>query len=262
MNPASSLVVSSPVQGVERPNPRLAFSVEDQSSPSKEESLRRKASRTEFEPRDSTNSFVFVYEPYYSNGLINLPYREVYNIYQKSGRASIEEINYRYRGVDVLMFKSQDFDEFENNRLMTFLPMSAGRLIILESFEITKNIAVAENIAQSGKYLEVFTEVFPRFNLSLRVAIFGSINIKVKQFFDIVIKLLSSGNKGRFFMYDVLNNIKVTETDIFPVLQINTTPYYRLVPQNISYSRDANDNNFVKISISGIVADIKSERVI
>jgi len=263
MNPAKSLKVSSPIQGVATPQANnFAFNVEEITSPARQESLKRRAERNKFAPKDATDAFIFLWEPYYSNGLINIPYRELYAIYQKSGRASIAEMNYRYRGVDVLMFAAKDFDEFANNKIMTFLPVSTGRYIVLESFEITKNIAVAENVAQAGRYVEVFTQVFPKFNLRIKAVIFGSVNIKVKQFFDTVINLISTGNKGAFYMFDVLNNIKVTEVDIFPVLQINSTPYYRLIPQNVSYSRDANDNNFVNIAVSGIVADIKSDRVI
>ncbi|MEM3368580.1 MAG: hypothetical protein QXP88_00580 [Thermoproteota archaeon] len=263
MNPANSLKISSPIQGVATPQVNnFAFNVEEITSPVKQESLKRRAENNTFTPQDSSDAFVFLWEPYYSNGLINIPYRELYAIYEKSGRANIAEINYRYRGIDVLLFSAKDFDEFANNKLMTFLPVSTGRYIVLEAFELTKNVAVAENVTQAGKYVEVFTQVFPKFNLRIKSVIFGSVNIKVKQFFDTVINLISTGNKGAFYMFDVLNNIKVTETDIFPVLQLNSTPYYRLIPQNISYSRDSNDNNFVNITVSGIVADIKSERVI
>ena len=63
-------------------------------------------------------------------------------------------------------------------------------------------------------------------------------------------------------MYDVLNQIRVTETDLVATLQYNRTPYYEIIPKNISHARDSSENTMVNITVTGTVAEIYNERVI
>jgi hypothetical protein len=211
--------------------------------------------------RSQRNVWLIVWEPFYSNGIINIPFRQVWGRLVKEGKNTNEKA-LLYRGIDVTVLGSSDWNLFEANKMVGVLPISTGRYIVLDKFEISKPIIYVEKVAKNGKYIDVITSGFPNFNMSLKVVIFGSVHIKVMQFFNVVKNLISEGKPGRLVMYDVLNQIFATEDDIISTLQYNNTPYYTLIPKNITMSRDASENTFVNINITGTIAEINNERVI
>ncbi len=218
---------------------------------------------TKLTAKDVTEAFVLYWEPFYTNGFVNIPYREIYlRLLKEYGNSPTPDIVYRYRGMDVLLLNETDFNNFENNEIAVYLPISVGRYLVLEKFEVPRSIISAQQVSQSGKFVSVFTENFPRFSLSLKAVVFGSVHIKTKQFFDIVLKHISNNVPGRLILYDIFGNIKVSQADIFLSLQYNKTPYYRLLPTSVSYARSASDNTTLSIEVTGTVLEIYNERYI
>lgn len=251
---------SGPIPGVTRPQEKqLSFSP-NQPSVIERKTLRSPARET-LSPRDVTQSFILYWEPYYTTGYINIPYREIASTVQKA-EGTTPENTYKYRGIDLFLMNETDFNNFENNEIAVYVPISVGRYLILERFEMPKNIIISQKVSQTGKFVSVFNENFPRFSMQLRAVVFGSVHIKVKQFFDIVIKLITDNKPGRLLMYDVFGNVKISQKDIFLSLQYNKTPFYRLLPTNIAYSRSATDNTSLVIEVSGIVLEISNPRYI
>lgn len=253
--------ISGPISGISNQNENTPLSTQNPQVVERA-SLRENNKKT-FVEGGSASAFILYWEPYYTNGLINVPYREIYNrLLREYGNSPTPEVFYRYRGIDLFLLKEADFNNFENNEIAVFLPISVGRYLVLEDFEMPKSIISAQKVSQGGKYVTVFTDNFPRFSMDLKVVIFGNIHIRVKQFFDIVLKLISKNAPGRLIMYDIFGNIKLSDADIFTTLQYNKTPFYRLLPTNVSFSRHSSDNNFLSIDVNGIVLEIGNERYI
>jgi hypothetical protein len=207
------------------------------------------------------NAWLIVWEPFYSNGIINIPFREIWAKLVREGK-NTNESAILYRGIDITSLSPSDWNLFEKNKMVGILPISVGRYIVLEEFEINKPIIYVEKVAKNGKYIDVITSGFPKFRMSLEVVIFGTIHMKVMQFFNIVKNLISEGRPGRLIMYDVLNQIFSTEEDFIYNIHHNSTPYYTLIPNNIRMERKASENTFVEIDITGTIAEISSERAI
>lgn len=266
MNTLSSsspkLVFSPPIPGTSKPEEKqLSFNPEQVSI--KERASLKEFNNTKLTAKDVTQAFILYWEPYYTNGFINIPYRDVYAKFLREYGNNIEpEIVYRYRGLDVLLMNETDFNNFENNEIAVYLPISVGRYLVLEKFELPRTIISAQKVSQEGKFVSVFTENFPRFSMTLKAVIFGSVHIKTKQFFDIVIKHISNNKPGRLILYDIFGNVKVSQADIFLTLQYNKTPFYRLLPTNVSYSRTSSENTYLNIEITGTVLEIHNERYV
>ncbi len=257
----SGSIMTGPVPGVvweNQPRRNISFDPEEPKKVVSRASLR---GEYKSRARSQTNVWLIVWEPFYSNGVINIPFRKVWAKLIKEGKNTNENA-LLYRGVDVTSLSAAEWNLFENNKMVGVLPISAGRYIVLDRFEVNKPVIYVEKVAKNGKYIDVITSGFPNFNMSLKVVVFGSVHIKVMQFFNIVRNLISEGKPGRLVMYDVLNQIFATEDDIISTLQYNNTPYYTLIPKNITMSRDASENTFVNINITGTIAEIANERVI
>jgi len=220
-------------------------------------SLRRGEAKTVSESGQGS-AYILYWDPYISNGFINIPFSKVYQMLGSS--KSVEDI-YKYRGIDAFLMNDTDFYNFEKNEIAVYLPMAAGKYLILDRFEIPYNLIAAQRVAQDAKYVNIFTDNFPRFLMSLRAVIFGSVAYKTRKFFDIVMKHLSNNNTGRLILYDVFDNVKIAQADIYTYLLFNRVTFYRLLPLNITYSRNASDNNFLNIEISGIVLEQVSGNV-
>lgn len=257
-----NFIFSPPIPGVSKPQERqLSFNVEQSSI--KERTSLKEFNNTKLTAKDVTQAFIMYWEPYYTNGFVNIAYRDIYSkLVREYGDNISPEIVYRYRGMDVLLMNETDFNNFENNEIAVYLPISVGRYLVLEKFELPRTIISAQKVSQDGKFVSVFTENFPRFSLTLKAVIFGSVHIKAKQFFDIVIKHISNNKPGRLILYDIFGNVKISQADIFLTLQYNKTPYYRLLPTNISYSRTSTENTYLNIDITGTVLEIYNERYV
>jgi hypothetical protein len=254
-------VMTGPVPGVvweNQPKQNISFEPEEPKKVVSRASLR---SDYKNQSRSQTNVWLIVWEPFYSNGVINIPFRTVWSKLIREGKNTNENA-LLYRGVDVTALSAAEWNLFESNKMVGVLPISVGRYIVLDRFEVNKPVIYVEKVAKNGKYIDVITSGFPNFNMTLKVVVFGSVHIKVMQFFNIVRNLISEGKPGRLVMYDVLNQIFATEDDIISTLQYNNTPYYTLIPKNITMSRDASENTFVNINITGTIAEIANERVI
>ncbi len=257
----SGSVITEPVPGV------IWENKSSRSAPSELGRTRNVISRASLKKDSSEksgsrkNTWLVVWEPFYSNGIINIPFREVWARLVKEGKNNNENA-LLYRGLDVFSLSPSDWNLFEGNKMVGILPISAGRYIVLDRFEINKPIIYVEKVAKNGKYIDIITSGFPAFNISLKVVVFGTVHTKVMQFFNIARNLISEGKPGRLVMYDVLNQIFTTGEDFISNLYYSSTPYYTLIPKNVTMSRDASENNFVNINITGTIAEIFNERVV
>jgi hypothetical protein len=248
------LVISSPVPASQKSESRteIPFNI-NEPSVLERKTLRKGEAKTVSESGQG-HAYILYWDPYVSNGYINIPYSKVYDMLGGQASNNVERV-YKYRGVDAFLMNDTDFYNFEKNDIAVYLPISAGRYLILEKFEIPYNVIAAQKVAQDAKYVNVFTDNFPRFLMSLKAVIFGSISYKTRKFFDILMKHLSNNVPGRLILYDVLDNVRLAQADIYTYLLFNKTTFYRLLPLNVTYSRSSNENNFLNIEISGIVLE-------
>lgn len=202
---------------------------------------------------DDSHVYMIFWDPYLSNGYINIPYSKIYDLLGSSN-SQVEKLS-KFRAIDAFLMNDTDFDNFEKNDLAAFLPISVGKYLVLDRFEVPYSLVSAQRVTQDAKFVNIFTDNFPRFLISLKAVIFGSVAAKTKRFFDIVMKHLANNNPGRLIMYDAFDNVQVRASDIYTYIIFNTVTTYRLLPLNITYSRSASDNNILDIEISGIVLD-------
>jgi hypothetical protein len=257
----SGSVINNPIPGViweSGSQKSISFEAENRRNVVSRSSLKGEYSD---QTKSRKNAWLIIWEPFYSNGIINIPFREIWAKLVKEGKNTNENA-LLYRGVDITSLKPSEWNLLEGNKMVGVLPISVGRYIVLDRFEINKPVIYVEKVAKNGKYIDVITSGFPNFNMVLKVVIFGTVHTKVMQFFNIVLNLLSEGKPGRLIMYDVLNQIFATEDDIISNLQYKNIPYYTLIPKNITMSRDASENTFVNITVTGTIAEISNERVI
>jgi len=253
-------IVSNPVPGViweSSSGNNISFNVQSSGNVISRSSL---SGNYKNQPLSQKNTWLIVWEPYYSNGIINIPFREIWARLIKENKDSNENV-LLYRGIDVTTLTPSEWNLFEKNQMVGVLPISTGRYIVLDKFEINKPIIYVEKVAKNGKYIDVITSGFPTFNMFLKVVVFGSVHKRVMQFFNIVKNLISEGKPGRLIMYDILNQMFATEDDILSNFY-SDIPSYTLIPKNINMSRDASENTLVNINISGTIAEINNERII
>lgn len=257
-----NLRFSSPIPGISSPQEKaISFSPTQESI--KERKSLKDFNNTKLTAKDVTKAFILYWEPYYTNGFINIPFRDIYTkLVKEMGNNISPELLYRYRGLDALLMNETDFNNFENNDVAVYLPISVGRYLILEKFEMPRTIISAQKVSQEGKFVSVFTENFPRFSLTLKAVVFGSVHIKVKQFFDIIIKHISNNKPGRLVLYDIFGNVMISQADIFLSLPYDKIPYYRLLPTSVSYSRTSSENTYLNIEVTGTVLEIHNERYV
>ncbi|MEM0332831.1 MAG: hypothetical protein QXX30_00010 [Candidatus Aenigmatarchaeota archaeon] len=204
--------------------------------------------------------FILIWEPSITNGVIEIPYRDIYKKIVKDREKSDFEAMYRFVGKDLLEFKKADWELLKRNQILTHLTISSGRYLLLERFEIPRSLVVAQRITQASKFYSVINENFPRFLMTLRVVIFANLHKAIIEFFNTIIELISKNYPGRFYAYDILGNeqIDILKSFIFGKDKINRR-HYRLLPLNINYSRSASENTTMNIEISGIVLEINGQ---
>lgn len=212
---------------------------------------------------NAVSGFILIWEPMITNGVINIPYRDIYKKIARDREKSNFEAMYRFIGKDLLEFNSADWELLKRNQILTHLTISSGRYLILEKFEMPRSLIVAQRITQASKYYSVLNENFPRFLMTLRVVIFANIHKVIIEFFNTIIELMSKNYPGRFFAYDILGNeqIDILKSFIFLNEKINRR-HYRLLPLNISYSRSSSENTTMTIEISGLVLEINGNYVL
>lgn len=205
-----------------------------------------------------TGSFLIIWEPSISNGVVEIPYRQIFKkILEENNFNIFNETIDRFWGKDLFKFTLNDWELFRNNQMLAYLPISSGKYILLERFEIPRSLIVVQRITQTTRYVNIINENFPRFSMTIRVVVFGDIHKMVFEFFNSVIELLGKNYPGRLYIYDILSNEKIQISSSFLYRDaIENKRYYRVIPTNVVMSRNSNENTTALIEVSGLITEI------
>jgi hypothetical protein len=109
----SGSIITGPVPGVvweNQPKRNISFDPEEPKKVVSRASLR---SDYKNQSRSQTNVWLIVWEPFYSNGVINIPFRKIWAKLIKEGKNTSENA-LLYRGVDVTSLSAVEWNLFES----------------------------------------------------------------------------------------------------------------------------------------------------